>query len=242
MVEDKPPSGHGQWQKNQREMIAQYDELVADRDHALLAYRNDFEPLASVLGTLEGLVVDVGGGQGLARHWLPHPESYVVVDPETAWLDQPWAGLADTFPCLREHPAFIRAFAERLPLASACADGVLSIFNLNHVLEPDRALREMARVLRPGGRLVLVLDDISPRWSDVSKGGSYPVRDGSHRTQLRMEWLAERVRGRRFAPDHLPIRERDVSAWTRGLELLDRRWRGAYLCLVYGRLAGQSGP
>jgi SAM-dependent methyltransferase len=238
MVPEGSRSRRRTWQRQQREMIGQYDELAADREHALVAFRSDFDPLAPVLGGLRGQVVDVGGGQGLVRHWLPEPERYLVVDPETGWLDQPWEQLADAFPCLERTPAFVRGLAERLPLPDACADGVLSIFNLNHLIEPARALREMTRVLRPGGRLVLVLDDLPPRWRDLAAGGSYPVRDEAQRRRLRWSWLAARLVGHRVAPDHLPIRERKLRSWTRGLELLERRWRGAYLCLVYSRPEG----
>jgi len=237
MVEDGDANRRVVWQRQQREMIDQYDELAADREHALLAFRNDFDPLAPVLETLRGRVIDVGGGQGLVRHWLPDPEQYVVVDPETAWLDQPWQQLADAFPCLEREPSFVRAVAERLPLADACADGVLSIFNLNHLIDPSAALREMVRVLRPGGRLVLVLDDLPPRWHDLARGGSFAISHDAHRRRLRWRWLATRLLGYRVASDHLPIRERDLELWTRDLELVERRWRGAYLCMVYVRPA-----
>jgi SAM-dependent methyltransferase len=226
------------WERKQREMIDQYAELVADRPQARAAFHDDFDPLAPVLAGLHGRIVDVGGGQGLVRHWLPEPEGYLVIDPVTAWLDQPWERLADAFPCLERAPAFVRALAEHLPLPDACADGVLSIFNLNHLIEPAPALREMVRVLRPGGRLVLVLDDLPPRWHDLAARGSYPVRDEAHRRRLRWSWLATRVFGHRVASDHVPIRESRLAAWTRDLELHERRWRGAYLCLVYTRPGG----
>jgi SAM-dependent methyltransferase len=235
MVEDGSPSRRRAWERQQREMIDQYDELVADRPHAVVAFHSDFDPLTPVLEGLRGRVVDVGGGQGLVRHWLPEPEGYLVVDPETAWLGQPWGRLADAFPCLERPPAFVRAVAERLPLPDASADAVLSIFNLNHLIEPARAVREMIRVLRPGGRLVLVLDDLPPRRRDLAAGGSYPVRNERQRRRLRWGWLAARFVGHRVAPDHLPIRESRIRAWTRGLELCERRWRGAYLCLVYAK-------
>src|SRR5262245_306426 len=72
-----PPEGaaprRGAWAHQQREMLEQYGELVADRAHAVLAYRSDYDPLAPVLAGLRGRVLDVGGGQGLVRHWLAEP-------------------------------------------------------------------------------------------------------------------------------------------------------------------------
>jgi len=216
-------------------MLEEYRELAADREHAVLAYRSDYEPLAPLLAGLRGRVVDVGGGPGLARHWLPASASYLAVEPEAAWLGQGWERLADAFPCLARPPACVRGVGERLPLRAACADAVLSIFSLNHLVDPALGLAEMARVLRAGGRLVLVLEDVPPRWSDLAAGGSYAVRDAAQRRRLRLRWLWTRLVGQRVQPDHIAIRERDLGAWTAGLELLERRWRGAYLCLVYGR-------
>lgn len=45
--------------------------------------------------------------------------------------------------------------AEHLPFPDACFDVVLSVATLCFSADPDRPVREMARVLRPGGRLVL---------------------------------------------------------------------------------------
>ena len=46
--------------------------------------------------------------------------------------------------------------AERLPLRDARFDGALIAFGIRNVGEPVTALREIHRVLRPGGRLVVL--------------------------------------------------------------------------------------
>jgi len=46
--------------------------------------------------------------------------------------------------------------AERLPLRDSRFDGALIAFGIRNVGEPLRALREIHRVLRPGGRLVIL--------------------------------------------------------------------------------------
>jgi demethylmenaquinone methyltransferase/2-methoxy-6-polyprenyl-1,4-benzoquinol methylase len=51
---------------------------------------------------------------------------------------------------------------ERLPLRDASCDGALVAFGIRNVGDPVRALREVVRVLRPGGRLV-VLEFSMPR-------------------------------------------------------------------------------
>jgi SAM-dependent methyltransferase len=50
---------------------------------------------------------------------------------------------------------FIHADAERLPFADASFDGVLSTFGVMFALDQTSAAAEMARVVRPGGRLAL---------------------------------------------------------------------------------------
>jgi SAM-dependent methyltransferase len=44
-----------------------------------------------------------------------------------------------------------------LPFESETFDGCLNIVTLEHVREPGRVLREIARTLKPGGRLLLVV-------------------------------------------------------------------------------------
>jgi SAM-dependent methyltransferase len=46
------------------------------------------------------------------------------------------------------------ASAERLPIRASSADGILSIALLEHVPDPQRAVGECFRVLKPGGRFV----------------------------------------------------------------------------------------
>ncbi len=45
---------------------------------------------------------------------------------------------------------------ERLPLRDASFDGALVAFGIRNMADPERALRELARLLRPGGRLVVL--------------------------------------------------------------------------------------
>ena len=50
----------------------------------------------------------------------------------------------------------IRGDATRIPLQDACCDGGTIGFGIRNVAEPERALAELARVLRPGARLAIL--------------------------------------------------------------------------------------
>jgi ubiquinone/menaquinone biosynthesis C-methylase UbiE len=65
-------------------------------------------------------------------------------------------------------PGFAGAVAEHLPFSDAVFDGVLLNEVLEHVVDEEQALREVFRVLRPGGHLAL----LSPnRWFPFEQHG-----------------------------------------------------------------------
>ncbi|HRK30418.1 MAG TPA: bifunctional demethylmenaquinone methyltransferase/2-methoxy-6-polyprenyl-1,4-benzoquinol methylase UbiE [Tepidisphaeraceae bacterium] len=51
---------------------------------------------------------------------------------------------------------YINGDATALPLPDACCDVVSIAFGIRNVQEPDKALREFRRILRPGGRVIVL--------------------------------------------------------------------------------------
>jgi demethylmenaquinone methyltransferase/2-methoxy-6-polyprenyl-1,4-benzoquinol methylase len=62
------------------------------------------------------------------------------------------------------HLTFVQGDAMNLPFADATFDAVTISFGLRNVQDPKKALLEMARVTKPGGRLV-VCEFSHPTWS-----------------------------------------------------------------------------
>ena len=98
------------------------------------------------------LVVDVGCGEGqVARAVQAHTGAVVVgIDPAEAQIRAARAR-GGAVSC-------VRAPSHALPLAPAVADAVVVCLVLEHVDALDESLAEIARVLRPDGRLVLLLN------------------------------------------------------------------------------------
>ncbi|MGH7320494.1 MAG: methyltransferase domain-containing protein [Candidatus Rokuibacteriota bacterium] len=219
------------WEARQRETERAYRELIGDPAHAVRAYRNDYDPLAFLLAGYGGRVVDIGGGNGIVRHYLPPEAEYIVVDPSLDWLEPAWASISEAFPRLVEELSFVRGVGEYLPFRDETFDHALSIWSLNHVGQPEPTMREAWRVLRPRGTFLLVLDDVPPRWRDLVDGG-FPMRDGREAARVIGRRLWAVIGGWPLQPDHLRISEADLRRWASpGFETIQRRWIGAYLTL-----------
>jgi len=102
-----------------------------------------------------GVALDVGCGPGSVTAALARavgPDGLALgVDISESMLAR--AVRAESGPQV----GFLRADAQRLPLREATADAVVCISVLQLVPDPAAALAEMARVLRPGGRLAAMV-------------------------------------------------------------------------------------
>ena len=71
---------------------------------------------------------------------------------------------------------FIRADAQRLPLRDNTVDAITSLAVLQLIPDPAAALAEMARVLRPGGRLALMIPTVGSTarlWRNLPNVGAH---------------------------------------------------------------------
>lgn len=116
--------------------------------------RRKIVPLAA------GRVLEVGIGSGL---------NIPLYDPDRVqhlWGLDPSAEMwAIALKNAEEHhleAEFLQSGAEAIPLADAVADTVVMTYTLCTVPEPERALAEIRRVLKPGGRLLFCEHGLSP--------------------------------------------------------------------------------
>ncbi len=128
-------------------------------------------------------VLDVASGSGdLARAFAARGAEVCLTDINGAMLARGRDRMLDAG---RLAPA-VQCDAERLPFATASFDCVSVAFGLRNMTHMDRALAEMTRVLKAGGRL-LVLE-----FSQVWKPLQAPYDLYSMRV---LPWLGERVAG-----------------------------------------------
>ncbi len=106
-------------------------------------FRRDLEALLSRYGNADGKWLEVGCGRGYLQDVVA---DYTGVDIA-----------ATVAPLL--HKPFHCAPAERLPFPDGRFDGIWSYAVLEHVENPEQALEEMRRALKPGGVLIL-----APAW------------------------------------------------------------------------------
>lgn len=144
------------------------------RNKADAAERANLVPAAS------GAVLEVGIGSALnIPHYRRDVHALYGVDPSLElWrIGRRRLGLYP-FPI-----QYLAGSAERLPIASECIDTVVSTWTLCTIPDVRAALREMRRVIRPGGRFIFIehgrapdarvrawQDRLTPLWARIAGG------------------------------------------------------------------------
>jgi SAM-dependent methyltransferase len=122
---------------------------------------------------IRGSVLDLGCGERRYQAWFGAQTS--------RWIGVDWPAPGDA----RAPYADVYGDSLALPLAAGIFDTVLCTQVLEHVPEPLELLREAARVLRPGGRLVLT----APQYNGLHE----EPRDFYRYTSYGLEHLARKA-------------------------------------------------
>ncbi len=191
-------SSAGQWDRVR-------DDLFGDRFHlsALAAFAER-----------EWTVGDLGCGTGQVSSAIaPFVEHVIAVDASAAMLQAAKKRLSGF-----DNVDLRRGELEALPIDDARLDAATLMLVLHHVPEPERALAEVARVLTPRGRLVIV--DMLPHDRD------------SYRQQMGHVWLG-------FSDEH--VRRLFQEAGFEDVRIVslppDARAKGPGLFVATGRRA-----
>jgi len=164
-----PPSSYvGVMSLRTRFFAMTYDRQIAKTEKAgLHAFRE------RLLAGASGDVIEIGGGTGLNLScYEPAVRSLTITEPEPAMLRR----LEGKVRAERPDAKVLRAPAEDLPFDDDSFDVAVSTLVLCGVDDQPRALRELRRVLRPGGRLLFI---------EHLRSGD----PGTARLQDRLNWL-----------------------------------------------------
>ena len=138
------------------------------------------EHRAAVLGQAHGRTLEVGAGTGLNLPYYPDAVTELILtEPVDAMADR----LARRAAKRDGATEVIAAPAEELPFPDNSFDTVVSTMVICTVDDPDRALAEITRVLKPGGQLLFIehVRSDSPRlarWQDRLHGPWHAFGDG----------------------------------------------------------------
>ncbi len=146
-----------------RRQIEHYRRHAGDFDRCIWSlggrenrnHRIKIEALIRVLAPSPGdVVLEVGTGTGLHAEWLAERSEarYVGLDASEDMIRRARVRVS-AVPLLVSDAASI-------PLAGASVDAAFCSGTLHHMVEPWRAVEEMARVTRPGGRVAAM----EPNW------------------------------------------------------------------------------
>jgi ArsR family transcriptional regulator len=174
-------SAAGQWDRLRADLFGRYSHLP---------------PLLALLDP-SWVVGDLGCGTGQVSEALaPFVGRVVAVDTSGKMLEAATARLAP-FPNVETRPGTL----ERLPLDDAELDVGLLVLVLHHTADPSRVLIEAARVIRPGGRLLVA--DVLPHGHDEYRRTMGHVWLGFAERQVERLLAAAGFEGMRWQP--LPV-------------------------------------
>lgn len=137
---------------------------------------------ARVTEGLAGRVVEIGFGSGLnVPHYPAGVEVVLAVEPADAAVALAQRRI-DASPVPVER---VGLDGQQVALADASCDAALVTFTLCTIPDPARALAELRRIVRPGGRLHLLEHGVAPdasvrRWQQRLEPVQRRLADGCH--------------------------------------------------------------
>lgn len=147
----------------------------AMRNKELVPYRK------RVIGAAEGRVVEIGIGSGRNLPFYgPSANEILALEPAPKLVAMARRASHRAMPV-----NFIEASAEAIPLDDHTADTVVTTWTLCSIPQAARALAEMRRILRPGGKLLFAEHGLAPeenvrRWQNLLTPAWKRIGGGCH--------------------------------------------------------------
>jgi 2-polyprenyl-3-methyl-5-hydroxy-6-metoxy-1,4-benzoquinol methylase len=134
------------------------------------------EKIAEFAKDLRGRILDIGCGDGRISLTLANRDRLMIgVELARRRVER----AREKFSEDKQHGCFCQGDAEDLPLQDGVIDGIVLTEVLEHVLDDRKVLRELTRVLKPGGWVILSIPSISWRKYILIKKNKIAVYDST---------------------------------------------------------------
>lgn len=158
-------------------------------------------------------IIEVAAGTCLCgRSLAPYVKTVVSLDATPAMLEK---GKVEAEKRSLDNMVFIKGLAEDLPFLDNSFDIVISRLAFHHFPDPETAFREMARVLKPSGKLVLIDMEAADEELRTERDSLEKMRDISHErmlSRIEMETMFLSC-GLTIASEESADRSQRLSAW-----------------------------
>jgi len=168
------PRLHGRWGKRWHAWVMAHVSPYVDAH--LRPYKE------RLFAELRGQILEIGPGTGPNLRYYPPHVRWVGIEPNPFMHRYLRAEVER-----RDISAtLVRGWAEQLPFDAESVDVVVSTYVLCTVSDPERALREVLRVLAPGGRFLFIEHVAAPagtrlrRWQERLRPFWKRLADGCH--------------------------------------------------------------
>lgn len=168
--------------KQKRELREYYEKSAVERgdmDEYQYIHRAPgllLEKIAEFGKKIRGRILDIGCGDGRISLTVAG-EGRVMIGLELARRRVERA--REKFAGEKQQGYFCQGDAEDLPFRAGVMDGIILTEVLEHVPDDNKVLRELIRVLKPGGRVIISLPSISWRKYILIKKNGVAVLDSS---------------------------------------------------------------
>lgn len=135
-------------------MLYNYLNLTQFSIHnAMMHYK-----LAHISGEIQGRWLDVGAGDQPYRKYFVRADEYLTTNTKRHYKTQ-------DFEKIEKQTTYWIEDGKTLPLPDKSLDGVACFQVLSVIDKPEEFFKEINRVLKPGGKLILTTDFLYPVWS-----------------------------------------------------------------------------